>query len=655
MNNIKAKEKNHPKVTVICSIHNRQNYIRQCVDSILNQSLKNLEVILVDNGCSDLCPQIIEEYALADSRVVTLHNGTDSTYGHALNQAIELALGDYIGIVESDDFISPYMYEKLYTKITEFDADVCFAGFWVHIGAVDNSDNPHNKKIFAFSNDKKNFTIEDYPLLLTAHPCIWCKLYKSSFLKKIKFDEKGKFIDSKFIVDVLCSAKKMISIKEPVYYYRFDNPDASNSNSQKDMSLSVFIDDCEKARQSLIDRGYYEKLKAEFYSFVAMATYRFYCNIDEKYKKEYFKKWSLFIRMLANDKSYDFKYLDEDRKRFFKAGMLGNFDALAYDSFEEKKLFGITVYTKKTLKESNQTIFLFGLLSYISNENENMFMLFGLCFYKKTKNKKSLFVDNENKLTKSDFVKLERCVLDLKREILEIKKRQGLGFRFSYMTSSNMSAIALHKGVFEKYRNSFFSKDVVIVGCGPTSNNYKPIKGAIHIGVNRAFRNKNVKLDYLFAQDQFPEGMYEINAYDCVKFYGWLPNERAREVRKVVHRIHPCNFNINNVSKYILEDYVKGHWAVDLTLEPFGDFQGCIFSALQFACFGHPKNIYLVGCDCSSSINPTLQVASSNVAYQIQSWKSFKDFIEEIYPEINVISINPVGLKGLFKDVYSIK
>lgn len=71
---------NKIKVSIICSVYNREKYIRQCVDSILKQSLRDIELILIDNGCNDNCPKIIDEYAQIDSRVVPVHNKQGTTY-----------------------------------------------------------------------------------------------------------------------------------------------------------------------------------------------------------------------------------------------------------------------------------------------------------------------------------------------------------------------------------------------------------------------------------------------------------------------------------------------------------------------------------------------------------------------------------------------
>lgn len=91
-----------PDISVVVPIYGVEKYLKQCVDSILNQTFKNMEVILVDDGSRDRCPQMVDEYAAQDARVVAIHQ-PNGGYGKAVNAGIARARGKYIGIIESDD------------------------------------------------------------------------------------------------------------------------------------------------------------------------------------------------------------------------------------------------------------------------------------------------------------------------------------------------------------------------------------------------------------------------------------------------------------------------------------------------------------------------------------------------------------------------
>ena len=96
--------KNKPKVSVVVPIYKVEKYLCECVDSILAQTLHDIEVILVDDGSPDKCPEIVDEYAKKDKRVVAVHQ-KNAGYSTAVNKGIAMAKGEYIGVIESDDWI----------------------------------------------------------------------------------------------------------------------------------------------------------------------------------------------------------------------------------------------------------------------------------------------------------------------------------------------------------------------------------------------------------------------------------------------------------------------------------------------------------------------------------------------------------------------
>ncbi|MGX2973256.1 glycosyltransferase family 2 protein, partial [Helicobacter sp. T3_23-1059] len=118
----------NPKISIIIPCYNVERYVRECVESVLNQTLREIEIIIVNDGSTDGTGEILHEVANKDKRIIliTQENGG---YGVAVNNGIAKAKGEYIGIVESDDFINPQMYEKLYAKAKETDAQVVKCNF----------------------------------------------------------------------------------------------------------------------------------------------------------------------------------------------------------------------------------------------------------------------------------------------------------------------------------------------------------------------------------------------------------------------------------------------------------------------------------------------------------------------------------------------
>lgn len=179
---------NQPKVSVVVPIYGVEKYLHQCVDSILAQTLKDIEIILVDDGSKDKCPEIVDEYAKKDPRIVSVHQ-PNGGYGRAVNHGIELAKGEYIGIIESDDWIEPTMYEKLYQKAVETNSDITKSNFYVY-----NSLLPINKQNTIWHSSRQDlskapdtpFSVEEYPQIIIFHASIWSNYIKLTLSKNKK-------------------------------------------------------------------------------------------------------------------------------------------------------------------------------------------------------------------------------------------------------------------------------------------------------------------------------------------------------------------------------------------------------------------------------------------------------------------------------------
>ncbi len=214
--------KKQPKVSIVVPIYGVEKYLNQCVDSILAQTLTDIEIILVDDGSPDKCPQIVDEYAKRDKRVVAVHQ-PNGGYGVAMNHGIELARGEYIGIVESDDWIDKNMYKELYDIASKNDVDIVKSSFFMHI-TIPNKKFHTDKMKWLYNPPTNIFKIKDYPVFLSHHPSIWSCLYKRNFLNKhkIKFIEApgAGWTDNPFQVQTMCLAEKIKYTDEAYYHYR---------------------------------------------------------------------------------------------------------------------------------------------------------------------------------------------------------------------------------------------------------------------------------------------------------------------------------------------------------------------------------------------------------------------------------------------------
>lgn len=208
----------------------------------------------------------------------------------------------------------------------------------------------------------------------------------------------------------------------------------------------------------------------------------------------------------------------------------------------------------------------------------------------------------------------------------------------------------------KKYKNCNNNKSIVVIGGGETLKYYENPSNSndnIFVGLNRAYKIKDINFDYLFCQDRFDyvdetTEFINYNPDNCKKFIGHItiPNTPYRyRINKYVE--------IKNGELYILDNKRMGEIPLNITIEPFADLCGTVFSALQFLIYTNPKKIYLYGFDCNVSHLFETDPAHFDLSYQYASWLKIKDFIDNNTLNIEIISVNPVGLKGLFRDVYT--
>lgn len=302
---------NKPKVSIVVPIYNVEKYLNECIDSILSQTLKEIEIILVDDGSPDNCGKIIDAYAKKDKRVIAVHQ-KNSGYSKAVNHGIELAKGEYLGIIESDDWIEPDMYEKLYENAKKYNTDLTKGGFYYYNSTLlDETDqnipfkNPSGVNLNKAPNGA--FNITEWPKLLAFHASIWSSIYKTSFIKKIKIPETAgaSYQDFPFMVEVMCKAKRISVVKKCFVHWRND-PEQGNSTSANGKKLLLMATNTLTARNILKKSDLYDDLKEAFYVHAVWANYGFFERIESKYKKEYYNKLKNIFAPLKNDKTFHY-------------------------------------------------------------------------------------------------------------------------------------------------------------------------------------------------------------------------------------------------------------------------------------------------------------------------------------------------------------
>lgn len=279
----------YPLISVIVPVYKVEDYINKCIDSIINQSYENLEIILINDGSPDRCPQICDEYALKDNRIKVIHkkNGGQSS---ARNMALDIARGEYIGFVDSDDWILPNMFEKLYLYCINNSVDIAIC-------------DSYSDEIRDYPIEEGRITIleksEFMPMILNdkigSQP--WNKLYKRELFENNRFPE-GKIVEDMLLFHKICDkANKILITNEKLYVYYLSRSDNTSNDKSK-----------------LIENAYY---RGEAFRDRYLIAEKSYITISQDVlKKAVSFSLGAYIRMINNKE----KYINQIREldRFFK-------------------------------------------------------------------------------------------------------------------------------------------------------------------------------------------------------------------------------------------------------------------------------------------------------------------------------------------------
>lgn len=231
-------------LSVIIPVYNVADFIGECLDSILNQTFTDFEVLCINDGSTDSSPSILESYAQKDSRVRVLHQ-TNRGYGSAVNHGLDKAQGEFISIIESDDLILPHMYATLVDLIKKTNADFVKGGykpFW---------DGPEGRRFDEGAPcppeyDHRLITPRKHPDCYRWELATWSGIYRASFLNKfhIRHHESpgASYQDTGFFFQTLSFAEKAVWIREPFYLYRQTNPNSSiHKKGGEDIILKEYL------------------------------------------------------------------------------------------------------------------------------------------------------------------------------------------------------------------------------------------------------------------------------------------------------------------------------------------------------------------------------------------------------------------------------
>ncbi len=204
------------KISVIVPIYKVENYLHRCVDSIINQTYTNLEIILVDDGSPDKCPMICDEYAKKDSRIRVIHK-KNGGLSDARNAGLDIATGEYIGFVDSDDYISVHFCKRLMNVMKVSDSDIVECEIKKFKDTDKIGDIQNNKLDFITFNTYE--AMENLILNNILSVTVWNKLYKKDVIEKLRFKVGKTNEDDFYTYLAFDNANKISKLDEELYYY----------------------------------------------------------------------------------------------------------------------------------------------------------------------------------------------------------------------------------------------------------------------------------------------------------------------------------------------------------------------------------------------------------------------------------------------------
>lgn len=283
------------KISVIVPVYNVEKYLRECLDSIINQTFKDIEIICVNDGSTDGSLEILEEYASKDDRIIII-NQENQGLGKTRNYALSIVQGEYIAFVDSDDFIRPDAYEIVYNKFKETDVDIVLFDFATckENGRLSKKHSLCKSKEQKLSYKLKNnsvFKLSDFKRKTFTDLTLYCwdKVYKTKFIKdnNIYFSTARFCEDQIFSISSYLLAKKILYINEHLYVYRTRESSLIHEPSKDIVSAFYNID---ILKNFLIKNNLLESYQNEFENYMRRALHSQYQKLAKEKNEEFLQK-----------------------------------------------------------------------------------------------------------------------------------------------------------------------------------------------------------------------------------------------------------------------------------------------------------------------------------------------------------------------------
>lgn len=293
-----------PKVSIIIPFNNVESYIGQCLDSVVNQTLDDIEIICVNDASNDSSRKIVEEYSLKDSRIRIIDIETRQGQGYARNRAIEAATGEYIGFVDADDYIEPDMFFELYQKAKSNDNDItiCQVREYDDLNKKYILSDYYSLSLLESFQDNVFSAVDVKDKLLDINVALWNKIYKKSYLDGIgeKFPEGFIYEDLPFFFGTFLPAKKIQVVWKNLYVYRINR--VNSTMQQFNNKILDRLDMVSWTYEKLKKFDFLSDMMHEIKGWIINDLFHRYTLLKDNYQREFFFKMKkIFESLEIND------------------------------------------------------------------------------------------------------------------------------------------------------------------------------------------------------------------------------------------------------------------------------------------------------------------------------------------------------------------
>lgn len=277
------------KLSIIVPVYNAEKYLNRCVDSILNQTFADFELLLIDDGSTDKSGQICDEYAENDSRVKVTHSANQGA-ATARNTGLDMVAGEYIGFVDADDYIESEMYERLIKAADDNNADVCCCGYYREEIDVIYPKHREDGELVILNGQNdifREYLRQDYENGFGDGN--WNKIFKSEIVRNIRYKDYTNGEDVDFQIEAFKTSRKVACISDDLYHYNCSNNESATKKEFNKRYLGIL------------------KVSDDIFDYISEHIHE-----DKKYAYAFKLTWYMSVLQKIYESDNPKKYIDDE-------------------------------------------------------------------------------------------------------------------------------------------------------------------------------------------------------------------------------------------------------------------------------------------------------------------------------------------------------